>query len=1278
MIIPHLQSSHPSLSLLIVDDEEEVLAITRLYLTSSYSFLVDTASSGSKALEKLNDQHYDAIVSDFEMEGMSGIDLLKTIRSGGDDIPFIVFTGRGRQEVVIESFESGADGYVQKGLDIQSQFAELAQKITTAIGKKQAEKKLRESEQKYRHLFEASDAGIALHEIICNESGIPVDYRFLEVNPAYERITSLHGSDIIGKTVLEVLPNTEPYWITTFGEVAITGKTIHFENYSRELGKFYEVTAYNPQKGQFACLVYDITEKKEQENQIVETNAFLENLITNANVPIIVWNPDFQITRINHASELLIGRPAQEVIGQPVSILLNFDQPEHSMRLIQTTHEGVRWETVEIPVVHQNGSVRSVLWNSATIFNSDGSTPVATIAQGRDVTIERFLEQEKEWAAIQIQENIAQLAILNDGIRNPLTIITAYADMAGNDRISDCIQNEVLRIDEMVTNLDRQWVNSEKILEYLTKHDEIRPEFLPIYSTSRVNSGSLAHTDEQFFSIAEIEQPHGSKKLLWERATLLPDSEGNRVCTKDSIRNQHEQEEAVGALRVERTRLKNIIEGTNAGTWEWNLQTNETIFNEKWAEMIGYTLDELSPVSIVTWEMLTHPDDLRHARKLLTQHFAGELPYYACELRMKHKNGQWIWMQDRGRIVTWTADGKPLLMFGLHIDITEQKLSENALILSETEKRILIETIPDLIWLKDPDGIYLSCNPAFEQFFGAKQKDIIGKTDYDFLDKDLADFFRNHDRRAMEANKPTINEEWLTIADTGYHGLYETIKTPMRDSHGNLIGVLGISRDITSRMQAEEALRESEEKYRTIVETAQEGIWILDAEYRTVSVNAYMAELLGYTPDEMKGRPIIDFLYPEELQNHDLIAAERKKGIAGIFERLYLTKGGEKVWGIVSSTPIIRDNAFAGAFAMVTDITERKQIESALRESEVKFRDFFNNTADAIAIHDMQDRFLEVNDEFCRRLGYSREELLNLGPHDIDEPEYAELVPLHILDLQESSHIVFETVHCAKDGTRIPTEISSRIFTYNQEPAILSICRDITERKKALEALWQSNQKLRLLTGLIRHDILNLLNAIHLYHSLAFNTPDHEVLFKYISLAREAGERIEAIIGFTREYEKFGITGSGWQRVHPIIESAKEEISPGTIIIENNVPLALEIYADPIIRKVFTTLLENAIRHGKTLSHIRFSVSEGEGDLAIVYEDDGIGIVAEEKEQIFEHGYGQNTGIGLFLSKEILSITGLSIRECGEETKGARFEILVPKGGFRIMTETNPDGRGAS
>jgi PAS domain S-box-containing protein len=182
-----------------------------------------------------------------------------------------------------------------------------------------------------------------------------------------------------------------------------------------------------------------------------------------------------------------------------------------------------------------------------------------------------------------------------------------------------------------------------------------------------------------------IELPTGPR---WFQSvfTRVVDSQGRVnvqiISTDISARKRAEE-----ALRQERWRLQSIIEGTRVGTWEWDVQTGETLFDERWAGILGRTLGELAPISIKTWEDLAHPDDLRRSRQLLERHFAGELPYYDIECRMRHKDGRWVWVHDRGRLITRTADGKPWMMFGTHADISERKAAEAERLRLEEELR---------------------------------------------------------------------------------------------------------------------------------------------------------------------------------------------------------------------------------------------------------------------------------------------------------------------------------------------------------------------------------------------------------------------------------------------------------------------------------------------------------------------------------------------------------------------------------------------------------------
>ena len=172
-----------------------------------------------------------------------------------------------------------------------------------------------------------------------------------------------------------------------------------------------------------------------------------------------------------------------------------------------------------------------------------------------------------------------------------------------------------------------------------------------------------------------IQDSRGDWLWLHDRSTASITRDGETM-VEGIATDITDRKRAEEALMDERLRMFNIIKGTNVGTWEWNVQKGETVFNERWAEIIGYTLDELAPVSIETWAKHTHPDDLKVSMDLLERHFSGDLDYYECEARMKHKSGGWIWVLDRGRVFTWTEDGKPLWMFGTHLDITDRKLAE--------------------------------------------------------------------------------------------------------------------------------------------------------------------------------------------------------------------------------------------------------------------------------------------------------------------------------------------------------------------------------------------------------------------------------------------------------------------------------------------------------------------------------------------------------------------------------------------------------------------------
>ena len=369
-------------------------------------------------------------------------------------------------------------------------------------------------------------------------------------------------------------------------------------------------------------VIQDISDLKERERTLRETNDYLENLISVANVPIIIWDPSFRISRLNNAFEDLIGRSAEEVVGNSLVNLFPPDQVERSMRLLQTTKDGVRWETTEIDILHRDGSLRTLLWNSATLYSPDGITPVATIAQGQDVTDQRKLEQEKTVAITQIQKNLAQLAILNDEIRNPLTVIAMYADMLENSLMTDKIINQITKIDLMINQIDQRWNESEKILEYLRKHHQIE-----IQSSS--SQGEPEDTDH-----------HLMKK----------------------------NERLIEEIQAE---LYTILDSINAWVYVADMNTYDILFMNRWGRALFGDFAGKKCYEVIQKNM-DGPCPFCMNHLLIDQ--SGPTGVHRWE-HQNTKNGRWYDCQDRA--IRW-SDGR-LVRLEIATDVTDHKETEETL-----------------------------------------------------------------------------------------------------------------------------------------------------------------------------------------------------------------------------------------------------------------------------------------------------------------------------------------------------------------------------------------------------------------------------------------------------------------------------------------------------------------------------------------------------------------------------------------------------------------------
>jgi len=355
---------------------------------------------------------------------------------------------------------------------------------------------------------------------------------------------------------------------------------------------------------------------------------------------------------------------------------------------------------------------------------------------------------------------------------------------------------------------------------------------------------------------------------------------------------------------------------------------------------------------------------------------------------------------------------------------------------------------------------------------------------------------------------------------------------------------------------------------------------------------------------------------------------------------------------------------------LFADLFSRIRVHERLRESEERFRTLVEKSHDCYIRAATAPPALEYVSPSCESLiGYSREELMS-NPELIAQlihPEDRETLFALRRERGESAGRPYVFRARRRDGRYIWVEVCT-IPVCGNDGSLVAIdyaVHDIDAWKQTEAALIQANKKLTLMNSIVRHDILNQVTVVLGHIALLREQPLDAAVAAALEKQQAAVEIIQSQIGFTRDYQDLGVRAPRWFPVEPLVTAAAKALRPTGIRFITDLN-GISVYADPLLSSVFYNLLENAMRHGRTVTEIRVTaVPDGNG-ARIVWEDNGVGVPTEEKERIFDRGFGVNTGFGLFLVKEVLSITGITIRETGTPGKGARFEITVPEGNVRF------------
>ena len=759
---------------------------------------------------------------------------------------------------------------------------------------------LKENEHKYHNLFEKMHYALVYLKVITDDQKKPIDLIVVEANKAFELLTQIPNEEQIGQSIfhsIKALRDFEPNPLFMIGEVALGGKENRFEIKAKNIDQWFSISAYSPEKNYAFVIIHDITKQ-----QVVEENLRkLSQAVEQSPASIIITDTDGNIEYVNSKFCSVTGYSFQEVIGKNPKILKSGEMStEAYKKLWQEISSGRQW-TGEFHNIKKNGEL---YWESASISPIIDKNGLIKnfLAVKEDIT-----ERKKSEKAFQESERVLRETQTIAGLGSYVLDITK-----GNWQSSK-ILDEIFGIDDKFVRSIEGWIS----LIHPDWRDKMADYFSNVVLKQHVRFN-------QEYKI--IRKCDGEERWVHGLGELEFDSQHQPIKMLGTISDITERKLTNEALNHSLSLLEGTLESTIDGILVVDQNGKIQKFNKKFIELwripefIIKTRNDDAALNYVL-SQLKYPENFINKVKELYKDTMAE----SIDL-LEFKDGRVFERFSRPQLVGNKAVGR---VWSFR-DITDKKIAEEALIESEKKFRTVVEEAAEIVFTVDTQGYFTYVNTAGLKASGYSLDELKQLKYIDLIESDYKQRVKsNYLKQYLERSELSTTEYPIKTKSGEIKWFNQNARLIIEND--DVIGFYAIARDTTERRVVEEALRESEEKFRALFETSTEGILVADADENNILVNPRIAEMTGYSVDELMKMNFQQLIPPHELKNHSEKHENRRQGNSEIYERKLLRKDGSVIWTLVSAAPILnKEGKYNGSFGMFTDITEQKKMMGEL------------------------------------------------------------------------------------------------------------------------------------------------------------------------------------------------------------------------------------------------------------------------------------------------------------------------------------------------------------